>query len=359
MLLSGTNSRESKLPIKDLILKDNKLQSLNIPEKMLSYHLGKLDVRNNSIFDMNALIPFREFKIIEIWLDGNPLCDKYNSPKDYITAIKSILPSVQIVDGQCIGQEEKILPAFHKHFIGDKIKIDLVKQFIKHFFTCYDQDDRIVLNGLYDAGALFSMTVGSISNAQKLLITPFATNRNLLKFVDYARCTENLLYGPEKIIAVLRREPPTIHKMKYLDIDLIYSSENCFSVSVQGPFVYRKNEFPIMWFHRTLIVVAKEDNEFCIINDQYHIDSCSASLLETDLSELKVDAENLVPPTFNPISFGPAEKYQLLKLMQELTTLNSELSEKFLLDAKWDVRLAIKNFMQTYMSNKIPSEALR
>lgn len=358
MFQSTTSNRDCKLPIKELILKDNKLEYLPIPEKMLSYHLSKLDLRNNNLHDIGVLKPFHEFKIIEIWLDGNPLCKNYSSPKDYILGVKSVLPSVQIIDGQCIGQEEKKLPVYHKHFISDKIKTELVKQFIKHFFTCYDQGDRIVLNGLYDAGALFSMTVGSIPNAQKQLIMPFATNRNLLKFVDYARCTENLQYGPEKIIALLRREPPTIHKMKYLDIDLIYSSDNCFTVSVQGPFAYRKNDCPILWFHRTLIVVAKEDNEFCIINDQYHIDNCPASLLESDLSELKIDSDDLVP-SFNPISFGPAEKYQLLKLMQELTTLNNELSEKFLVDAKWDVRLAIKNFMQNYTNNKIPLEALR
>lgn len=354
---ASSNSLNNKLPVNNLILKDNKLESLPIPEKMLSYHLSKLDLRNNNLLEIRALKPFQEFKIIELWLDGNPLCNNYSSPKDYITAVRSLLPSVQILDGQCIGQEEKMLPTYHKHFIGDKA--GLVKQFLKHFFTCYDQNDRIVLNGLYDAGALFSMTVGTITTAQKQLITPFATNRNLLKFVDYARCTENLLYGPEKIIAVLRREPPTMHKMKYLDIDLIYSSNNCISVSVQGPFVYRKNDCPIMWFHRTLIIVAKEDNEFCIINDQYHIDSCPQSLLESDLSDLKVEPDDSIVPSFKPISFGPAEKYQLLKLMQELTTLNSEFSEKFLVDAKWDVRLAIKNFMQTYMNNKIPAEALR
>ncbi|XP_011501358.1 PREDICTED: nuclear RNA export factor 1-like isoform X1 [Ceratosolen solmsi marchali] len=349
--------RDVKLPVRDLILRNNNMESIAFTEKVFGFHFSKLDVRNNKLADINLLRPFSEYKITELWLDGNPFCSKYESSKDYINAVKSLFPHLQVLDGHIIGVEQRIIPIHNKHFINDKIKLNLIKQFVEHFFTCYDQNDRIVLNGLYDTGALFSMTVGPISdNSHKQIIKYFATNRNLLKFVDYAKCAEFLLFGPEKIISALRREPPTLHKLKYLDIDLLYSTNNSFAVSVQGPFLYRKTNVSPLWFQRTLIVVAKEDNEFCIINDQYHLDNCPTNLNNVDLNELKTITDKSVP-LFNPTSFSMAEKYQLLRLLQELTTMNTEFCNKFLREANWDIRQAIKTFMQTYVNNKLPSEA--
>ncbi|XP_003427413.1 nuclear RNA export factor 2 [Nasonia vitripennis] len=358
-VIAPINNRDAKLPIRDLILRNNNLESLVFTEKVFSFVFSKIDLRNNKLYDVTLLKPFSEYKITELWLDGNPLCSNYSSAKDYVTAVKCYFPHLQLLDGEIIGIEDKQVPIYHKHFVQDKIKINLVKQFLEHFFTCYDQEDRLVFNGLYDAGALFSMTIGPITdNSQKQIIKSFATNRNLLKFVDYAKCTEFLLYGPEKIITALRREPATLHKMKFLDIDLLYSTSNSFAVFVQGPFVYRKTNVPPMWFTRTLIVVAKEDNEFCIINDQYHIDNCPPSLNNVDLSELKIVTQHSVPQ-FNPISFSGAEKYQLLRLLQELTTMNDKYSEKYLIEASWDIRQAIKTFMQQYLSNRVPTEAFK
>ncbi|XP_058800794.1 nuclear RNA export factor 1-like [Phymastichus coffea] len=352
----GNNTRD-KLPVKDLILRNNNLDTLLFSEKIFSYHLTKLDVRDNKLRDINLLRPFAEYKIIELWLDGNPLCDEYESVKDYVTAVKSIFPSVQILDGQSIGMEQRYMPSFHKHFIGDRNKISLIKQFVQHFFTCYDQDDRIVLNGLYDATAIFSMTVGQITdNSHKELIKSFATNRNLLKFVDYAKCTEFLLYGPEKIISILRQEPPTLHKLSLLDIDVLHHTSNHFSLSVQGPFIYRKTKASPLWFHRTLIVIAKQDNEYCIVNDQYHIDNCPTSF--TDFRNLYINSGNVVP-VYKPLSFSNGEKFQLQKCLQELTTMNPEYSDKCLKEANYDLHRAIRNFMTNYTNNKIPLEAFR
>ena len=358
-VLTPNSVRDNKLTLSSLILKNNNMEVLQFNEKLSNFHFSKLDVRDNKLTDLSLLRPFTELKITELLLDGNPLCGNYNDPKEYVCAVKSYFPHLKILDGQDVRQNKKIMPKFNNHFILDKSKVDLVKQFLEHFFTCYDQDDRIVLNGLYDAGALFSMTIGRITlESHKQILKSFANNRNLLKFVDYAKCTEFLLNGPERIIATLKREPATLHKLKYLDIDVLYSTNNCIAVAVQGPFVYRKNSGFPLWFHRTLILTAKEENEFCIINDQYHIDNFPSGLNNVDLSELKIITQESVPE-FQPKPFSTGEKYQLLRLMQELTTMGPEYCDKYLTQANWDIRQAIKTFMQTYVNNKVPSEAFR
>lgn len=357
-ILGPNQNRDIKIPIRELIMRNNRMDSLAFHEKVFGFHLTKLDVRNNLLADMSQLRPFSEYKITELWLDGNPLCKNYTKIKDYIEAAKNIFPTLQQLDNHVLGMEHKLLPIHHSHYIQNKEKLSLVKQFVKHFFTCYDQDDRAVLNGLYDAGALFSMTIGPVSeNSHKLIIKSFATNRNLLKFVDYGKCAEFLFYGPEKIISALRREPATLHVLKLLSIDLLFSTSNSFAISVSGPFLYRKSQAAPMFFSRTLIVVSKEDNEFCIINDQYHLEACPQHF-QSMLPDPKQISDQVVPE-FDPVSFSTAEKYQLLRLLQELTTMNAEYSDKFLKESNWDIRHAIKNFMQTYVNNKIPAEAFR
>ncbi|XP_014218978.1 nuclear RNA export factor 1-like [Copidosoma floridanum] len=357
--LAPSSMRDTKLNVRDFILRANNMENLCFSEKVFNFHFTKLDVRDNKLNDINLLKPFSEYKITELWLDGNPFCTSYETAKDYVNAAKTIFPHLQILDGHVIGNEDKMIPVYHRHFIADKFKLNLIKQFLEHFFTCYDQDDRIILNGLYDTGAIFSMTVGQImDNSHKNIIKSFAMNRNLLKFVDYAKCNEFLLYGPENIISALRREPPTLHKLKYIDIDLLFSTNNSFAISVQGPFLYRKHSATPMWFERTLIVVAKEDNEFCIINDQYHIDNCPENLNYPDLAELKFITDKPVP-VFHPTMFSAAEKKQLLQLVQDLTCMNVEHASKLLCEANWDIRQAIKTFMSNYVNNKISTEAFK
>ncbi|KAJ8668060.1 hypothetical protein QAD02_009723 [Eretmocerus hayati] len=357
-LVNVGNQRDMKLPVRAFILRNNNMESLVHTEKIFSFNFCKLDLRNNNLLDVSALKPFAEYRITELWLDGNPLCNNYKKPHEYINDVKAIFPNLQMLDGECVSVVRSFVPVFHKHFILQKSKLHLVKQFIEHFFTCYDQDDRIVLNGLYDAGAMFSMTLGPVSNNQhKQLLQGFASNRNLLKFVDYAKCCDYLLCGPEKIINALKLEPSTLHVMKYLDVDMMYSSSNYFMVVVQGPYIYRKSNAPPLWFHRTFVVVEKDDNEFCIANDQYHIDNCP-NMDEVDISELEIVTDQCIP-SFNPTLFSTSEKHQLLQLLQELTSMNLEYCDRYLKEANWDIRQAIKTFMHSYVDNRVPSEAFR
>ncbi|KAL7307113.1 hypothetical protein TKK_0000843 [Trichogramma kaykai] len=353
------NIREGKVPIRDLILSDNNLETLVLSEKVFGGNFTRLDLRNNKLGNVNSLRSFSEYKITELWLDGNPLCNNYTKIRDYIGTVKQIFPFLQKLDDHVIDNELKLMPTFQKHFIHNNMKISLVQQFLEHFFTCYDQNDRISLNGLYDSEAIFSMTIGPITDISKqLILKTFATNRNLKKFADYAKCSEILLKGPEKIIAMLRQEPATFRKMKHLDVDLVYNTEKCFAVCVQGPFSYLRSYVSPLWFNRTLLVVAKEDNEFCIANDHYHIDNLPASYNDIDLSELTFATEKSIP-TFNPTPFSASEKEQLLSLMQELTSVNKQYAEKCLIEANWEIRKAVDSFLKSYVDNKIPMEAFK
>ncbi|XP_015516390.1 nuclear RNA export factor 1 [Neodiprion pinetum] len=352
------NLREMKLPIRELVLRHNGISAFVPFEKFFNYHLTKLDLRFNEISEIDYLRYFAEFKITELWLDGNPLCTKYATPEEYIRAIKNIFPYIQKLDGIIIGVERKLAPVINTNYIGDGTKLGLVKQFIRHFFTLYDQEDRIVMNGLYDRDAFYSMTIGNAPTyTQKSLNRVFANNRNLLKFVDYAKCQEYLLRGPEKIISALRKQPPTTHNLRSFHVDLLHQGEKHLVISVQGLFYYKSLIFQLMLFNRTFVIVAKDDNEYSIVNDQCHLDVAPASFTTGDNKDSRFEPKDA--PRFKPTLFSHAEKDQLIGFLSELSTMNRETCKKYLETSKWDIRVAINSFMKAYMVNDVPNKAFQ
>lgn len=351
------NSREMKLPVRELSMRSNEFMIFIPQEKFFNFHLTKIDFRNNKLTDFRQLAYFSEFNIIELWVDGNPLCTKYNRPDDYVKAAKAVFPHLQVLDGVMIGVEKKFVPTIQRHFLGDGTKLSLVKQFVWHYFSLYDQNDRSVLNGLYDTGAMFSMTLGAITNFNHMqMIKSFATNRNLLKFVDYAKCHEFLLHGPEDILSALARQPKTSHNIRSFQIDLIYQSDNCFSIAIQGYFSFRDAPHPPLAFTRTFIIISKEDNEFCICNDQYHIESV---LPDSKVLQSGESREIRLPPKYDTVPLSSTEKEQLLRFLHELTGMKREYCVEKLEKTNWNIRLTIKNFMQAYTINEVPFEAFR
>lgn len=352
------NNRESKLSVRELSMKHNNLTAIILFEKIFNFHLTKLDLRFNQILDVEYLRYFSEFKITELWLDGNPLCAQYKNAQEYIQAVKNIFQHLQKLDGVIIGMEKKFIPNLQTHYLGNGSKLPLIKQFVKHFFIMYDQEDRSIMNGLYDKNALYSMTLGTVTNyLHKQVAKVFVTNRNLLKFVDYAKCHEFLLRGPDKIISALKRQPSTSHDIHTFNIDLLYETNDLLAISVQGIFLYKNISSSPMVFNRTFIIVGKEDNEYCITNDQYFIDGSNPNTLTQINNKTKQDVKNIY--AFVPTMFSPSEKSQLIVFLQELTSMNSAFCLKFLDDVNWDIRRAITNFTQMYTLNDVPPEAFK
>ncbi|XP_011171979.1 nuclear RNA export factor 2 [Solenopsis invicta] len=352
IISNNRESQQTRLPVRELSLRYNKLRAIILFDKFFSYHLTKLDLRHNQILDVEYLRYFCEFKISELWLDGNPLCTRYTTSQEYVQAVKNVFPHLQKLDGVVIGMEQKFVPNIQSNYLSNGTKIPLIRQFVKHFFTLYDQEDRIVMHGLYDKNAFYSMTFGGTSNhVHKEIIKTFSTNRNLLKFADYAKCHEFLFWGSEKIITALQRQPPTTHDFKTFHVDLLHEDDNHLVISVQGLFSFRLVICPPMLFNRTFIIIRKEDNEYCIVNDQYYIDSTFTNAG----NEVKFEPRPV--PKFTPTVLSVSEKEQLIRFLHELTTMNVRHCYKYLAEANWDIKSAITMFMKHYSVNDVPPQA--
>lgn len=347
------NARDNKVPIKELILRKNKLLGVVLYEKLFNQGLTKLDLSFNKIENIDYLRYFTEFKITDLVLDGNPLCNLYTKSEEYLPAVKYVFPHLQRLDGVTIDIERKCLPLTQPYFLIEPAQSNLITQFIQHYFTLFDQKDRVMLHGLYESDSFFSATLGDLVNHRHRQLTKLLNiNRNLLKVVDYSRCYKYLLYGPGEIVDCLRRLPPTYHDYKSFSIDVLHQGDNHIAVAVQGSFYYR--EFPIsLSFNRTFILVEKEDDEYRIINDQYHIHSGNAIMYDGDKTKIGLNTI----PNFQPKVMSQSEKNDLLKFLSNVTTMNSVYCQKYLETAGWDLRVAIATFMKAYTVNNVPPKA--
>jgi hypothetical protein len=63
---------------------------------------------------------------------------------------------VSLQDGVTLGKPG--VPRVKRNFMASPEDSNLADQFIRHFFTLYDGDDRMKLSGMYHGDALFSLT---------------------------------------------------------------------------------------------------------------------------------------------------------------------------------------------------------
>ncbi|EZA53877.1 Nuclear RNA export factor [Ooceraea biroi] len=295
---------------------------------------------------MNTLTPLKNLTITKIWLDGNPLCENYSSADQYVESVKRYCPHLEELDGVCIVPNMPLI--YRDYFSNDKTQ-RLVHRFAAHFFTLFDQLDRTVLRGLYHKNAFYSMTL-AIPNtlAQKMNFNQYP-RRNLLR--KGPKKNTFLYQGQEEILANLNKSPRSYHDRSSFNYDVMFDDGDCLVVCISGLFKKLSSGTNVLSFSRTFVLTASLDNEYHIMNDQYHIDVAPKNVTP-DKVVVKYSYDEIVP-----ICFSPTEKSVLITRIRQITMLTTEWSETYLSEAQWDMRKAITNFMKDFKSNAIPEHA--
>lgn len=331
-----------------LNLQHNEMHSIAAIENSNLTAVKYLDLRHNNLLNMCMLAPLKNLTIIKLWLDGNPLCENYSTVKQYVDSAKKYCPHLQELDGVCIGSK---LPFIYKDYFVDNTR-QLARKFTEHFFNLYDQPDRSVLRGLYHKYAVYSMsfTVPNIIAAKTNLQQYTAQSRNILRRIPKKVTT--FYRGQEEILAGHAKLPKTYHDRSSFKYDVMYDNEKCLVLCISGLFKKQSLGVNVLSFNRTFILSADVDNEYHILNDQYHIDAAPENITPDKITTKVSYDENLAP-----ICFSPSEKSVMMTRIAQVTTLNKEWCEIYLLGAKWDMRQALTSFMKDYKSRSIPEHA--
>ncbi|XP_056641842.1 nuclear RNA export factor 1-like [Diorhabda sublineata] len=362
-----------------LNLFDNKMQMLSFVKKMNQKlpNLKILHLGNNKIKDISQLDALQGLPIVDLMLDGNPLCDKFKDKPSYVSEVRKRFPKCMKLDGVDLPPpigfdivEEQHLPNYQQTFLCNSDGGSIVRQFLEQYFSIYDTDNRQPLLQAYHERATFSLTMGYPSGYSKDIkgvpwLNWYATdNRNLLRVNDPDRRFKLLKQGQVSVVSFLQEMPQTKHDMHSFSVDLSIFTPQMLCLTVTGMFKELKSGHkvpPLRYFYRTLVIVPAGAG-FCIANEMMHVSNATPK----QAKEAFKTTVNVAPATTPPrvpvatiTSPGPdsAAKEEMVKQMAAQSGMNLAWSLKCLEETQWDFQTAMITFQNLNAQGVVPQEA--
>ncbi|GBL94459.1 Nuclear RNA export factor 1 [Araneus ventricosus] len=355
--------------IEILDLADNRLYSLEAFSSMVSTckQLKSIILKNNKLRSVAELNYLKGLEIVDLVLDGNPLCDDFKDKNSYISAVRDRFPKLVNLDGHNlpapIGFDlgPETFPVSKKSFFAaDDVK-DLVIQFLDQYYTIYDSGDRSKLLDAYHDQANFSLCLSKHSHKSNggSLALYNLDNRNLLKVVDYSERFKLLKQGKLAIVTTLSQLPQTMHDPTSFSVDIFHISPGLMCFSVIGVFKEVGadiNNATLKTFSRTYVVVATPGHGFVITNETLFIAHASQ---EQQAKAFKVPAPTPSPSPAPPSTEekSATEKQMLVIELSKQTGMNVDFSTKCLEENDWDFQKSVAVFLKFQSEGKLPPEA--
>ncbi|KAF5288344.1 hypothetical protein FQR65_LT12079 [Abscondita terminalis] len=368
-----------------LNLNENRIQMLNHLRKLDKKlpHLKVLHLGNNKIREITSLDPLMGLPIVDLVLDGNPLCSKFREQTAYVSEVRKRFPKVIKLDGidlpPPIGfdiAEEVHLPATLQTYLCNADGQEIVRQFLEQYFEIFDSNSRQPLLQAYHENAMFSMTssyaFGQNSKNSSWLNWYNTDNRNLLRVHDHDRRFKLLRQGQLAVVSFLSEMPESKHDIHSFTVDLNLFTPQLLLLTVTGIFKELRSghkSTPIRHFCRTLVIVPAGSG-FCIANEQLHVTNATEQQTKRSFKTPIITVTrptpevNVVgsPPTV-PISasvppiIDDGTKQQMIQTMSQQSGMNLEWSQKCLEETSWDFNRAAFIFTELQKQGTIPAEA--
>nr|AHK06057.1 nuclear export factor [Locusta migratoria manilensis] len=379
--------------ITDLValdLSDNKLSGydmLGILSRRLPsvtvLHLGQNKIRNMT--DLDAL---KGLRLVELVLEGNPVCRHYQDRSVYVSEVRKRFPKVMKLDGEelprpilfDVQDEEAKIPPSKAHFSCSEQGRPLVQAFLEQYYGVYDSESRLPLADAYHEAALFSLSAvyppGQSSNHSRLNVY-LGYSRNLMRVPETDRRRKLLKRGRHAVVSVLSDLPRTEHDPQSFTFDLLIFTPQLMVVAISG--VFRETggtkPFPVRSFSRVMVIVPHGVG-MCITNDellvtnatpeQYKVAFQPPKPVETPISS-PAGPSQLVAATpqtapvatvVSPLAMADdAVKQQIVEALAQQTGMNLLWSKKCLDDTNWDPQTALNAFTELSSKGLVPAEA--
>ncbi|KAL1494139.1 hypothetical protein ABEB36_009785 [Hypothenemus hampei] len=377
---------EQNIPnLEALCLNDNKLCVFGFLKKVSQRlpHIKILHLANNKIRDLMQLDAFIGLPIVDLLLDGNPLCDKYKEQTAYISEVRKRFPKCQKLDGIDLPppitfdiNEEGTMPDAQQTFLCNVEGEGIVRQFLEQYFQIYDSKNRQPLLEAYHENTMFSFTSAYPYGLNKDKNVPWLNwyqtdNRNILKVQDPDRRSRLLKQGKLSVVSLLQEMPETKHDIHSFTVDLTLYTPQMICLSVSGMFKELKSgqkNPPTRFFFRTLVIVPAGTG-FCIANEQYHITNATPEQAKEAFKtpSLPVPASGTAAPPSTPEAspiihtVSPVldnnSKQELVNQIALKTGMNLEWSIKCLEGNNWDFMRACSTFEDLHSKGVVPAEA--
>ncbi|XP_076636350.1 nuclear RNA export factor 1 isoform X1 [Colletes latitarsis] len=348
------------------------LEKLNVLGKKFS-KLKILYIGDNRIKEINQLDTFKDLKLEELKLAGNPVCTKYKTRQnDYISDVRKRFPKLLRLDDMelpkpilfDVADDGNKMPSPQRMFVANAKALEVANQFLQQYFLIFDSENRQPLLDAYNEHACFSMTISYSQNMNKLY-GYLMENRNLFRIIDTNKRHKLLKQGRLPVVSFISEMPQTTHYLNTFTMDIGLVTDGMMLITVTGLFKeLDKKEQPVRFFNRTFII-GPEGGGYCIRNEQLHINTPTDSQLKhlnTQL-ETQVLAPTPLPSSSNigkpavPPQLPEEVKQQMALTLSQQTNMNLEWSLKCLEEVQWNYDNALAAFQEFFKRGQIPREA--
>uniref|UniRef100_A0A8C9ZF78 Nuclear RNA export factor 1 n=1 Tax=Sander lucioperca TaxID=283035 RepID=A0A8C9ZF78_SANLU len=341
--LNLSNNRIHKLDeLADLVTKAPNLKTINLS--------------HNELKSDRELDKVKGLKLVELWLNRNPLCDLFKDQASYISAVRQRFPRLLKLDGHDlpppIGFDVEtpttIPPCKGSCFGSDEIKV-IILRFLQQYYSIYDSGDRQPLLDAYHDGASLSLTTPySTQNPSRSSLGEYHKDtRNLKRIKDSTMRFRLLKHTRLNVVAFLNELPKTQHDIASFTVDVnTYTVRLCLFFAVDG-----KSRESTMAFSRVFITVPAGNSGVCIVNDQLFIRMATTEEIR------RAFVAPAPTPSSSPVPTLTAPQQEMLTAFSQKSGMNLEWSQKCLQDNEWDFTRAAQIFTQLKTDGKIPDVA--
>ncbi|XP_034832611.1 nuclear RNA export factor 1 [Maniola hyperantus] len=362
-----------------LNLNDNKLHGIE-HLKALCVKLKNLKILylgDNKIPYLGSMYPLKPLPLVELYLKGNPLVNRFSDHDIYVSEIRKKFPKLVRLDGvdlpPAIGfdvSDEVSLPPNRQWFLIDQAGQTLVRDFLTQYFAIYDSESRQPLLEAYDETAMLSMAAsyltGDCRNAPENRLNAYISkSRNILRIMERESRRRYLKIGKLQVVSFLSDLPKTKHDLLGFAVDLPVFTPGLIVVTMNG--VYRETNVtgnPIRAFHRTFVIVPNSNGGFSITNDMLFVTNPTREQEDKAFSTGTPDQPVVQQPVQivqAPVAATPAlhddNQRMMLNMLGQQTGMNEHWSINCLQETGWDYQRALFIFNQLHSEGKIPSEA--
>uniref|UniRef100_A0A8C9RGE9 Nuclear RNA export factor 1 n=1 Tax=Scleropages formosus TaxID=113540 RepID=A0A8C9RGE9_SCLFO len=345
-----------------LNLSNNKLYKLDDLAELVGKvpNLKTLNLSHNELKTERELDKVKGFKLVELWLERNPLCDHFKDQSSYVSAVRERFPRLLKLDGHDlpppIGFDVEapttLPPCKGSYFFSDEIK-SLILRFLQQYYSIYDSGDRQPLLDAYHDGASFSLSIPFSVQNPSSLGEYHKDSRNIKKLKDPTTRFRLLKHTRLNVVAFLNELPKTQHDIASFTVDVSsLATLSVFTISQKSTTFC----FSIIVIFLTTCLLSPSPSIFislCIVNDELFVRNATTEEIR------KAFAAPAPTPSSSPVPTLSAPQQEMLSSFSQKSGMNLEWSQKCLQDNDWDFNRAAQIFTQLKAEGKIPDVAFK
>uniref|UniRef100_A0A8C4R1V9 Nuclear RNA export factor 1 n=1 Tax=Eptatretus burgeri TaxID=7764 RepID=A0A8C4R1V9_EPTBU len=352
--------------IQALNLSNNRLFQLNDLAELVKQAPGlkQLNLSKNELKSERELEKIKDFRLEELWLQENPMCENFHAHNLYVSAVRQRFPRLIRLDGLELPPpitfdvpSPTMLPAVKDGYFPNEEIRALIQRFIQQYISVYDSGDRQGLLNAYHENSCCSISIpNSAQNPVKSNLAEYVKDsRNIKKLKDPVMRQKLLKHSRLCIVAFLNELPNTLHDPNSFLVDVHTHMPTMLSFTLNGVFKETEGKYQgsIRAFSRVFITVPAENGGLCIVNDKLFVRMASGE-------EIRRAFVTPAPtPSSSPVPTLLPPQQDMLHSFSLQSGMNLEWSQKCLQDNDWDFIKAAQVFQKLQSQRSIPPEAFK